>query len=345
MRAKRALITGINGQDGAYLSDLLIREGYEVYGAQRRLSSVDPWRLRALGLLDQVRMVDFDLIDAVPAIQTLQEVQPDEVYNLGAHSFVATSFRTPVLTSEIDALGVVRLLEILRTFKPDARFYQASSSEMFGNAETVPQNEATRFHPRSPYGVAKLFGHWMTVNYRESYGMHASSGILYNHESPLRGAEFVTRKITRTLAEIKRGRPNPLQIGNLDAARDWGFAGDYVRGMWLMLQGPRGDDYVLATGRLHRVRDLVEAAATILDLAIEWEGEGMREIGRERGTGRVLVSVREEFFRPVEAHTLLGDASKAERLLGWRPEVGFETLVERMVEADLRWLDTGEVRL
>ena len=344
MSQKRALITGINGQDGAYLSELLVREGYEVYGAQRRLSSVDPWRLRALGCLEKVRMVPFDLTDVAGAIRTLESVRPHEVYNLGAHSFVATSFQTPVLTSEIDALGVVRLLESIRTVGTDIRFYQASSSEMFGTAEAVPQTEETRFHPRSPYGVAKLFGHWITVNYRESYGMHTSSGILYNHESPLRGAEFVTRKITRTLAEIKLGRETPLVLGNLDATRDWGFAGDYVRGMWLMMQQPQGDDFVLATGRPRSVRQFVEAAALVVGLQIDWDGEGMMEIGRERSTGRVLVGVSEEFYRPKEAHMLLGDATKASERLDWRPEVSFESLVQRMVEADLDRIERGIVQ-
>ncbi len=338
MSRKRALITGINGQDGAYLSELLLREGYEVYGAQRRLSSVDPWRLRSLGVEERVRMVPFDMADVAGAIRSLEEVRPTEVYNLGAHSFVATSFNAPALTAEIDGMGVVRI----RTVDPEIRFYQASSSEMFGSAEAVPQSETTRFHPRSPYGVAKLFGHWSTVNHREAFGMHASSGILYNHESPLRGAEFVTRKITRTLAQIKLGRTEPLMLGNLDATRDWGFAGDYVRGMWLMLQQDEGGEYVLATGKPHSVRQMVEAAADAVGYALDWEGEGMSETGRERGTGRLLVGVDETFYRPTEARMLLGNPAKAAERLGWRPEVEFDSLVRMMVEADLKRAERGE---
>ncbi len=331
---KRALITGISGQDGAYLSQLLLEQGYQVYGARRQLSSTSDWRLQHLGIADQVEMVPFDLLDIPEAIRTLQRIRPQEVYNLGAHSFVATSFSQPLHTAEVDGLGVVRLLEVIRTVDDSIRFYQASTSEMFGFAEAIPQSETTRFHPRSPYGVAKLFGHWSTVNYRECFGLHASSGILFNHESPLRGEEYVTRKITRALARIKLGLQDHLALGNLDSKRDWGYAADYVRGMWQMLQQDVAGDYVLSSGIPHSVRQFVEAAASHLDIEIDWEGSGLDERGFDRASGKPIVVIDPQYYRPSDPAMLLGDPTKARTRLGWNPQVHFEELVRLMVAND-----------
>ena len=332
---KRALITGISGQDGAYLSKLLLDEAYEVFGAHRISSRNTNWRLQELGIADRVKMVPFDMLDTLEAVRTLQRIKPTEIYNLGAHSFVASSFQQPVHTAEVDALGVVKLLEVIRTVDDSIRFYQASSSEMFGSAVACPQSEETPFHPRSPYGVAKLFGHWTTVNYRETYGMHASSGILFNHESPLRGEEYVTRKIARSLARLKLGLQDSITLGNLDAQRDWGYAGDYVKGMWLMLQRAEGDDYVLSSGVPHSVRQFVEAAAHCVGLEIEWCGAGLDSYGMDAKSGKKVVTVSEEFYRPPEKTQLLGNPEKAKRNLGWKPEVDFQQLIEMLVKREL----------
>ena len=333
--AKRALITGITGQDGAYLSKLLLEKGYEVWGTYRRSASVNLWRLEELGIAQDIKLVAFDLLEYSNIRRTLEKVQPDELYNLAAQSFVALSFEQPLYTADVDALGVGRLLESIREVNPEIRFYQASTSEMFGKVQETPQSEKTPFYPRSPYGVAKLYGHWITVNYRESYGMHASSGILFNHESPLRGQEFVTRKITSSLARIKYGRQEVLELGNLDAQRDWGFAGDYVEGMWRMLQQPEGDDYVLATGETHTVREFVEKAFACVDRKIEWRGEGADEVGVDADTGETLVLIDPRYFRPTEVDLLLGDPTKAREKLGWTHTVGFDHLVQEMVREDL----------
>jgi GDPmannose 4,6-dehydratase len=341
---KKALITGITGQDGAYLAKLLLEKGYEVWGAYRRSSSLNLWRLEELGICDDVRLIPLDLLEYSNIVRALEKVQPDEIYNLAAQSFVALSFEMPLYTAEADALGVTRLLEALRAVKPDARFYQASTSEMYGKVQEIPQTERTPFYPRSPYAVAKLYAHWITVNYRESYGIHASSGILFNHESPLRGQEFVTRKITASLARIKYGQQEVLELGNLDAKRDWGFAGDYVEGMWLMLQQDSPDDYVLATGETHSVREFVELAAEVVGFDLVWEGAGQEERGIDLRTGKVIVRVNPEFYRPAEVDLLLGNPEKARSRLGWSPRVGFSELVRMMAERDMERAAKGVLR-
>jgi len=313
---KTALITGITGQDGSFLAEFLLAQGYRVVGMTRR-SSTDVHE-RIQHIVDDVTIVSGDLLDQSSMTSIVADIRPDEIYNLAAQSFVPTSWTQPVLTGEFTALGVTRMLESIRTVDPTIRFYQASSSEMFGKVHAVPQSETTPFYPRSPYGVAKVYGHWITVNYRESYNIFATSGILFNHESQRRGKEFVTRKISDGVARIKLGMQKELRLGNLDAQRDWGFAGDYVRAMWLMLQQARADDYVIATGRTHSVRDFVRLAFAAADL--DWER---------------YVVVDPRFYRPAEVDMLVGDASKAQRELGWRPEVTFEQLVEQMVLADL----------
>jgi GDPmannose 4,6-dehydratase len=314
--AKRALITGITGQDGSYLAEFLLDQGYEVCGMVRRSSTLNFERIAHIQ--DRLTLVAGDLLDEVSMINILRDSHPTEVYNLAAQSFVQTSWNQPVLTGETTALGVTRVLDAIRIVDPEIRFYQASSSEMFGKVLQVPQNESTPFYPRSPYGVAKVYGHWITVNYRESYDLHASSGILFNHESPRRGLEFVTRKVTHGVARIKAGIDEKLALGNLDAQRDWGFAADYVRAMWLMLQQDRPDDYVVATGETHSVKELVELAFAAVDL--DWEQH---------------VFIDERFLRPAEVDLLVGDPAKAEDTLGWSREVDFPELVQMMVEADL----------
>lgn len=333
---KVALITGIRGQDGAYLSKFLLEKGYRVVGADRRSGDSSNWRLKELGIENEIEVVYMDLLEFDNIFRTIQKIQPDEVYNLAAQSFVATSFEQPLLTADVDALGVVRLLEALRLIKPDAKFYQASTSEMFGKVQAIPQNEKTPFYPRSPYGVSKVFGHWITVNYRESYNMFACSGILFNHESPLRGLEFVTRKITYNLAQIKFGLRDKIVLGNLDAKRDWGYAKEYVEGMWMMLQQKEPDDYVLATGETHSIKEFVEKACYFAGFDLEWEGKDDNLKGIDRGSGRVIVETSKEFYRPAEVDLLIGDASKAKRVLGWQPKTSFEKLVEIMVDADLK---------
>ena len=321
--APRALITGITGQDGSYLAELLLEKGYEVIGMVRRSSTLNFERIAHIQdrLILDPYTASGDLLDEASLISIISEHRPNEVYNLAAQSFVQTSFNQPVLTGEITALGVTRLLDAIRIVDPDIRFYQASSSEMFGKVQEVPQRESTPFYPRSPYGVAKLYGHWITVNYRESYGLHATSGILFNHESPRRGLEFVTRKITNAVARIKLGRQSELKLGNLDAERDWGFAGDYVEAMWLMLQQDTPDDYVVATGETHSVRRFCEIAFGHVDL--KWEDH---------------VKIDEKFMRPAEVDLLIGDPAKAEKVLGWKRRVSFEDLVTMMVDADLKAL-------
>lgn len=331
---KKALITGVTGQDGGYLAKLLVEKGYEVTGAVRRNSHQETARLQKLGIADKVRCVDFDLSEVNNINRLIRSTSFDEVYNLAAQSFVGSSWEQPIYAADVNSLGVVRILDAIRTYSPQARFYQASTSEMFGLVRAVPQNEETPFYPRSPYGVAKVYGHYITVNYRESFGIHASSGILFNHESPMRGSEFVTRKITLGLARFARGQHVPVELGNLDARRDWGFAGDYVEGMWRMLQQDKADDYVLATGITTPIRDFVNFAAKALDLDLEWSGAAETEQAVDRKTGKVAVKVNPKFYRPAEVDLLLGDAAKARKVLGWQPKVGIRELAEMMAKAD-----------
>lgn len=333
---KSALVSGITGQDGAYIAKLLLEKGYEVYGLLARRGSDTLWRLRELGLEGDVRLIDGDLIDMSSMARALERSKAEEIYNLGAQSFVGTSWDQPVLTAEVTGISAVRFLEAVRLVNPQARFYQASTSEMFGKVQEVPQNERTPFYPRSPYGVAKLYAHWITVNYRESHGIYASCGILFNHESPLRGVEFVTRKITLALTRIRQGQQDVLDLGNLDAQRDWGFAGDYVEGMWRMLQQPKANDYVLASGQTHTVREFVSKAADVAGFNLEWQGTGGDEHGVDCRTGKTLVRVNPRFFRPAEVDLLIGDTTKAQKQLGWKPRVSFEELVEMMMKADLK---------
>jgi GDPmannose 4,6-dehydratase len=330
---KRALITGITGQDGSYLAELLLDKGYEVYGLMRRKSKVDYGNVDHLK--DRLELIYGDMTDLASLTTALTKAQADEVYNLAAQSFVATSWEQAVATANINALGVVNILEAIRIVRPQARFYQASTSEMFGLVQETPQTENTPFYPRSPYGVAKLYGHWITKNYRESYGMFACSGILFNHESERRGKEFVTRKITHGAARIKYGQQDVLELGNLDAQRDWGHAADYVRAMWLMLQQNEPDDYVVATGEARSVRAFVETAFDCAGFKLQWQGEGMDTVGIDQATGKVLVKVNPQFYRPAEIEILLGDPSKAQAKLGWKRAVAFPELVRRMAEHDL----------
>ena len=315
-KKKRAMVTGLTGQDGSYLAELLLEREYDVFGVVRRSSSETFERIRHIQ--DQITLVQADLTDQTSIIDAIEEIRPTEVYNLAAQSFVPTSWKQPILTGEVTALGATRVLEAIRVVDKSIRFYQASSSEMFGNVQAMPQTETTPFYPRSPYGVAKVYAHWITVNYRESYGMFACSGILFNHESPRRGLEFVTRKITDGVARIKLGLSNELRLGNLDARRDWGYAKDYVRAMWLMLQQDAPDDFVVSSGEMHTVRDACEAAFGYVDLDMD-----------------KYVAVDPKFYRPAEVDKLLGDCSKAKRVLGWKPEVSFRELIEMMVDADL----------
>jgi len=340
---KKALVTGITGQDGAYLAQLLLSKGYQVYGAYRRTSSVNFWRLQELGIdtHPSLHLVEFDLTDLGGAVRLLKNTEVEEVYNLAAQSFVGVSFDQPITTGEITGIGAVNLLEAIRIVNPDIRFYQASTSEMFGKVQSMPQTENTPFYPRSPYGVAKLYAHWMTVNYRESHGIFGSSGILFNHESPLRGREFVTRKITDGVARIATGNLDKLELGNMDAKRDWGYAKDYVEGMWRILQAPEPDTFVLATNRTETVRDFVTMAARAVDLDIVWEGEGESERGIDRASGRTIVAVNPEFYRPAEVDLLIGDASKAREQLGWEPTTSLEELCSMMVKADVARVSSG----
>lgn len=332
---KTAFITGITGQDGAYLAELLLQKGYRVVGGFRRLSTPNFVRLDELKITGDVELVEVDLLDAGNLTRVISEVKPDEVYNLGAQSFVAHSFKNPVLTGNVTGIGVTNLLEAIRLVNPGIRFYQASTSELYGKAQQVPQNEDTPFYPRSPYGVAKLYGHWMTINYRESYNIFASTGILFNHESPLRGLEFVTRKITDAVAKIYHGKQDYFEIGNLDAKRDWGYAKEYVDGMWRILQAPKADNFVLATGETHSVREWIEFCFSFIDREIVWEGKDENETGKDAKTGRLLVKVNPAFFRPAEVDMLIGDYSKAKRELGWEPKVKYRELAEIMLKKDI----------
>jgi GDPmannose 4,6-dehydratase len=338
MNKRIALITGVTGQDGAYLAQLLLEKGYAVYGTYRRTSSVNFWRLQELGIQEHpnLQMVEFDLTDLGTCISLVQRIRPAEIYNLAAQSFVGVSFDQPTTTAQITGLGALNLLESIRLVSPETRFYQASTSEMFGKVQAVPQTENTPFYPRSPYGVAKLYAHWMTVNYRESYNIFGSSGILFNHESPLRGKEFVTRKITDSVAKIKLGQLEVLELGNLDAKRDWGYAKEYVDGMWRILQQEAPDTYVLATNRTETVRDFVRMAFKAVGVVVEFKGEGENEIAITADTGRVVVRVNPRFYRPAEVDLLIGDASKARAKLGWEPKTTLEQLCQMMVDADLR---------
>ena len=330
---KHALITGVNGQDGSYLAELLLEKGYEVYGLMRRKSVVDYGNVDHIK--DKIHFIYADMTDVVSLINAMRISQADEVYNLAAQSFVGTSWEQPLATAQIDAVGVTNMLEAIRTVKPEARFYQASTSEMFGLVQEIPQTEKTPFYPRSPYGVAKLYGHWITKNYRESYDMFACSGILFNHESERRGKEFVTRKITDAVARIKLGVQDHLELGNMDAKRDWGHSKDYVKAMWLMLQQDTPDDYVIATNETRTVREFVETAFKHVDMDIEWSGTGVDEIGTDKATGKVVVKINPAFFRPAEVELLIGNPAKADSTLGWVREISFSELVERMVKNDL----------
>jgi GDPmannose 4,6-dehydratase len=334
---KTAVVTGISGQDGAYLAQLLLSKGYRVYGTYRRTSSVNFWRIEELGIAahPDLHLVEYDLTDLGSSIRLLETTGAGEIYNLAAQSFVGVSFDQPITTAQITGLGAVNLLEAIRVVNPKARFYQASTSEMFGKVQAIPQTEETPFYPRSPYGVAKLYAHWMTVNYRESYGIFGTSGILFNHESPLRGREFVTRKISDSVAKIRQGKLDTLELGNLDAKRDWGYAKEYVEGMWRMLQVDEPDTYVLATNRTVPVRDFVTLAFRAADIDVRWEGEGEGERGFDADGGRELVRINPKFYRPAEVDLLIGDPAKAKAKLGWEPTTSLEDLCRMMVEADL----------
>ena len=342
--ARTALVTGITGQDGAYLSRLLLDKGYRVFGAFRRGASLNLWRLNELGVSESdIEFIPFELLEYANLRRAIQETAADEIYNLGAQSFVGISFEQPLFTTDVNALGVTRMLEAIREVNPAIKFYQASTSEMFGKVRAIPQNEETPFYPRSPYAIAKLYAHWMTVNYRESYGLFACSGILFNHESPLRGIEFVTRKITNGFARIREAQQDVVELGNLDAKRDWGFAGDYVEGMWSMLQQERPDDYVLATGVTTSVRSFCELAAEALGFELAWKGEAAETVGIDRRSGKAIIRINPKHYRPAEVDLLIGDASKARDKLGWIPKTSLREIVEMMVEADLRRVRAGQL--
>jgi GDPmannose 4,6-dehydratase len=338
MELLKAIITGITGQDGAYLARFLLNQGYMVFGTYRRTSSVNFWRLIELNIHNHPRLhlIEFDLTDLGACIRLLERVNAREIYNLAAQSYVGVSFEQPTTTGHITGLGALNLLEAIRIVDRSIRFYQASTSEMFGKVQAIPQTESTPFYPRSPYGVAKLYAHWMTINYREAYGIFGCSGILFNHESPLRGREFVTRKITDSVAKIHQGKINLLELGNLDAKRDWGYAEEFVEGMWRMLQAPEPDTYVLATNRTQSVRDFVSMAFEVVNIFIEWKGVGVNETGVDSKTGQILVRINPHFFRPAEVDILIGDPSLAKLKLGWEPKTQIDHLCKIMVEADLR---------
>jgi GDPmannose 4,6-dehydratase len=329
------LITGITGQDGAYLSKFLLEKGYEIYGAYRRSSEVNFNRLRFAGVEDRVHFVPMELLEFTNIYTTIERIQPDEIYNLGAQSSVPVSFEEPIFTAEVTGVGILRILEAVRAINPKIKVYQASSSEMFGKAREPLQKEGTPFHPRSPYAVSKVFAHYAAVNYRESYGLFICSGILFNHESPLRGSEFVTRKITQSVARFKLGLQNGVRLGNLNASRDWGYAQEYVEAMWLMLQQPEPDDYVIATGETHSVREFAQAAFEKVGVDLEWSGQGVNEQGVNKANAATVVKVDPQFFRPADADYLVGDYSKAKEKLGWTPRTSFKQLVGIMVEHDL----------
>ena len=341
--SKVAVVTGITGQDGAYLTELLLSKGYTVFGTYRRTSSVNFWRIEELGVQNHpsLHLVEYDLTDLSSSIRLLQASGASEVYNLAAQSFVGVSFEQPLTTAEITGIGPVNLLEAIRIVDPKIRFYQASTSEMFGKVQAIPQIESTPFYPRSPYGVAKLYAHWMTINYRESYGIFGTSGILFNHESPLRGREFVTRKITDSVAKIKQGKLDVLELGNMDAKRDWGYAKDYVEGMWRMLQADEPDTYVLATNRTETVRDFVTMAFKAVDIALDWKGKDEKEQAFDVRTGQELVRINPKFYRPAEVELLIGNPEKAKEKLGWEPKTTLEELCRMMVVADLARNERG----
>ena len=331
---KKAFITGITGQDGAYLAKLLLEKGYEVHGGVRRISQPETTRLNSLGIAGDIQLHDFDLLEQNSMFRVIRDVEMDEFYNLAAQSFVGASWELPVYTADADGIAVVRILDTLRTLRPDCRFYQASTSEMFGLVQEVPQTETTRLYPRSPYGAAKVYGHYITMNYRESFGLHASSGILFNHESPLRGKEFVTRKITMGLAALARGGNTPIELGNMDARRDWGFAGDYVDGMWRMLQQDVADDYVLATGVTTTIREFFTYAGEALGMDLDWSGEGENETATDRKTGKLVMKVNPKFYRPAEVDLLIGNPQKAVEKLGWKATVDIRELASMMATSD-----------
>jgi len=332
---KKAFITGITGQDGAYLSEFLLSKGYKVYGGYRRLSTPNFWRLEELKIIDKIELIECDLLDTGNLIRIIETIEPDEVYNLAAQSFVGVSFEKPILTGEITGLGVTRILEAIRITNPKIKFYQASSSEMFGKVQEIPQTEKTPFYPRSPYAIAKLYGHWMTINYRESFNIFACSGILFNHESPLRGIEFVTKKIVNAVIRIYYGLQDFLELGNLDAKRDWGYAKEYVQGMWMMLQHKTPDDYVLATNKTYSIREFVEKSFKLVGIDIEWKGKDVDEIGKDKKTGKTLVKINPKFFRPAEVDYLQGDYSKARSVLGWEPKTSLDDLIKIMLDFEL----------
>jgi GDPmannose 4,6-dehydratase len=337
MKNKHAIVTGITGQDGAYLAELLLNKNYIVYGTYRRTSSVNFWRIEELGIYEHtnLHLVEYDLTDLGASINLIEKTKPDEIYNLAAQSFVGVSFEQPVTTMQITGLGPLHLLEAIRIVNPKIKFYQASTSEMFGKVQAIPQTEETPFYPRSPYGVAKLYAHWMTINYRESYDIFGASGILFNHESPLRGREFVTRKITDSVAKIKLGKLDCLELGNLDAKRDWGFAKDYVDGMYRMLQAEKPDTFVLATNRTETIRDFVSMAFKAIDIHLEFKGKGEQEVAIDKETGKTLMKVNPKFYRPAEVELLIGDPSKAKAILKWEPKTQLEELCSMMVKADI----------
>jgi len=340
---KKAIITGVTGQDGAYLAELLLSKGYEVYATYRRTSSVNFWRIEELGIdgHENLNLVEYDLTDQSNSIRMVMEIKPDEIYNLAAQSFVGVSFEQPLATAHITGLGCVHLLEAIRIVNPKIKFYQASTSEMFGEVQEIPQKESTPFYPRSPYGVAKLYAHWMVINYRESYDMFACSGILFNHESPLRGKEFVTRKITDSVAKIKLGKMECIELGNMDAKRDWGFAKDYVEGMYLMLQADKADTFVLATNRTETVRDFVTMAFKGAGIEVEFSGNAEDEIAIDKVTGKIVVRVNPKFYRPSEVKLLIGNPQKAKDILGWEPKCSLEELCTMMVKEDLKRNELG----
>jgi GDPmannose 4,6-dehydratase len=344
-QSRSAVVTGITGQDGAYLAQTLLEKGYLVHGTYRRTSSVNFWRIEELGIRQHpnLRLVEYDLTDAGASLNLIARTEPDEVYNLAAQSFVGVSFEQPTTTAHITGLGALNLLEAIRILRPQTRFYQASTSEMFGHVQAVPQDEKTPFYPRSPYGVAKLFAHWITVNYRESYGIYGASGILFNHESPLRGLEFVTRKITDGAAKIKLGKLECLELGNLDSRRDWGYAKEYVEGMYRMLQAPEPDTYVLATHRTETVRDFATMAFKGAGISLEWRGKAVEETGVDAATGKTVVRINPRFYRPAEVDLLIGNPAKAKDKLGWQASTTLEELCRMMVEADLRRNAAGGV--
>jgi len=339
---KIALISGITGQDGGYLAKLLLEKGYHVVGLYRRAATDTFEKLKEQGILEKIELRDFDLLELSNIIRLMKKYQPAEFYNLAAQSFVAASWEEPVYTAQADGMGVLYLLEAIREFSPKTKFYQASTSEMFGKVQETPQTENTPFYPRSPYGVAKLMAHWMTVNYRESFGLHASSGILFNHESPMRGKEFVTRKITDHFARLVTGQTDkPLELGNLNAKRDWGFAGDYVEAMWLMLQQKTSDTYVVSTGETHMIREFVQEAGRVCGFDIEWKGKDEKETGVDKKTGKTVVKVNPQFYRPAEVELLLGSPAKAEKVLGWKRKVDYKGLCKMMMEKDLERAKAG----